>query len=116
MTCDLRIKYDEVLKRRAAELFADGHGHTSVARLSSIVHGDESLLPCGLPNGLRATGDGRRHGGRKVCAWSRAPAAVLEICCTAVATVLARGCQCLGSAKVYPAKTPACIGWLLRFD
>lgn len=67
MTCDLRIKYDEVLKGRAAELFADGHGHTSVARLSPIVHGDESLLPCGLPDGLRATGDGRRHGGRKVC-------------------------------------------------
>lgn len=67
MTCDLRIKYDEVLKGRAAELFADGHGHTSVALLSSIVHGGESLLPCGLPDGLRATGDGRRHGGRKVC-------------------------------------------------
>lgn len=36
MTCDLRIKYDEVLKRRAAELFADGHGHTSVARLLDV--------------------------------------------------------------------------------
>jgi len=36
MACDLRIKYDEALKRRAAELFADGHGYTSVAGLLDV--------------------------------------------------------------------------------
>lgn len=36
MTRDLRVKYDEALKRRAAELFADGHGYTSVAGLLDV--------------------------------------------------------------------------------
>ena len=36
MTYDLRIKYDEALKRRAAELFADGHGYKSAAGLLDV--------------------------------------------------------------------------------
>lgn len=57
-------------------------------------------------NGQRAQAWGKES----VCAWSRAPAAVLDICCTAMAAVLARGRYCLGSAKVYPAKMSTCAG------